>query len=95
MGEHVAVSLGEQGDVGRPAPRRDVREAGLVSEDRLARPGGAHDDVEVAAQQATPQQPIQRGDTAGDTARPLRRLLLTLRHTLTTFLVMSSPCPVI
>ncbi len=97
MGEHVAVGLGKQGDVGRPAPRRDVREAGLVPQDRLARPRDAHDSVQVAAEQAAPQQTIQGGDTTGDTARPRLYLLLIVRHAVITLSVMfmSSPRAVI
>ena len=68
MGEHVAVRLGEQGDVGRPAPVATWAKQAWFPRSSCP-PRARPRRVQVAAEQAAAQQTIQGGDAAGDTTR--------------------------
>ncbi|CAA9323912.1 MAG: hypothetical protein AVDCRST_MAG40-1595, partial [uncultured Gemmatimonadaceae bacterium] len=80
VGEHAAVGLGEQGDVGRPPAARDVGEGELVTEDRLAGAGLALDQVEPAAQQPAAQDGVEPGHAGGDAVESRSRLGRGLAH---------------
>jgi hypothetical protein len=78
---HARVILGEQGDVERPATRRDVMEADLVTKRGFAGAGRALNDVKAAFEEAATQNDIQAGDPAW---HPLELAAMLLAHGRTT-----------
>ena len=59
VAQHARVRLGEQRHVHRLAARRDVREARLVAERRLADARASHDQVHAAGDEPTAEQGVE------------------------------------